>query len=294
MLKKTTILFLFTLTAHFANSQIINRELLDQNGKVTLLGKVSHQRLSEAPFQEWFVSNEKAYVPEKASVKKLKKQLTSVDSITIFMGTWCGDSKREVPRLTRLLAEAKYDLSKVNIICLDRRFNFYKQSPQHEEAGLNIHRVPTVMLHADGKELGRMVEEPVATLEEDLLRIIDGSYEPHFQVVNRVEDILRNEGYEKLNENQATYVEQLKPIAQKSSELTTYARTLLTTWRIPEAVAVLELNQQLFPETEYAHLHLANLYMILGSTAKATTCCEKALSLNPESTTAKSMLKKME
>ena len=294
MRRYITTLLLLLILHQTAVSQVMDQELLDPNGTVTLLGKSSYKRLKEAPFKDWFVKNEESYVAEVDVTRKLKKKLNSIDSITIFMGTWCGDSKREVPRLTRTLQEAGFDFEKVNIICLDRRFNFYKQSPQHEESGLNIHRVPTILLHKGGEELGRIIEHPVATIEEDLLAISDGNYTGNYPLAHRMDEILAEDGYQQLLAQKDDYLKELKPLADKSSELTTYARTLLTTWRIPESVAVLEFNQQLFPESEYAHLHLASTYLMLGKKTEATACCQKALAINPDSQAARGMMEKME
>ena len=289
-----TILILLLISGSNIIGQVKDQELLDVQGNITLLGKTSYKRLKKAPFKEWFLENERKYQYNPTEVASLKTQLTKVDSITVFMGTWCGDSKKEVPRLTRTLKEAGYDFEKVKIICLDRRFNFYKQSPQHEEAGLNIHRVPTIILHNKSGEIGRIVEHPITSIESDLLTIIGGSYTPNYEVVDKVDMILKLEGFRHFIANQDQYLTELKPYASKSSALTTYARILLTTWRIAEAIAVLEFNQKLFPESEYAHLHLASTYIMTGQQEAATDCCRKTLAINPESQTAKGMLKRME
>ncbi len=48
----------------------------------------------------------------------------------------------------------------------------YKQSPQHEENGRNIIRVPTIIIEDNFKEVGRIVEYPVVSLEKDMLSIL--------------------------------------------------------------------------------------------------------------------------
>jgi hypothetical protein len=59
----------------------------------------------------------------------------------------------------------------------------YKQSPEHEEAGRKILRVPTLIIESGGHEWGRIIELPVVSLERDLLRILrkDG-YIPNYHL----------------------------------------------------------------------------------------------------------------
>jgi len=199
--------FLIGLLHSMAIGQIVDREFSSATGKVKLLGKSSYKRLTKAPFKSWFVKNEKSYAPESSTVVALQKELSIVDSITVFMGTWCGDSKREVPRLMKTLKHSGYDLKKVNIICLDNQFNNYKQSPENEQFGLNIRRVPTVLLHQDKKELGRIVERPVETIEKDLLSIDNQTYTPNYDAVARLDKYLADHDAEWINSNQEKLVE---------------------------------------------------------------------------------------
>ena len=89
--------------------------------------------------------------------------------ITIVLATWCGDSKEQVPRFINILDRLDYNTRKVNFICVDHS----KQAPDTEVEKLNIQRVPTFIVYdQNGNEIGRIIETPKATLEEDLLHII--------------------------------------------------------------------------------------------------------------------------
>lgn len=91
----------------------------------------------------------------------------------IFLGSWCGDSRREVPRMIRLLKDAGMDTSRIALIFVDNRKETYKQSPQHEEQGRDIRRVPTFILYnSRNRELGRIVESPKVSLEADMVSIL--------------------------------------------------------------------------------------------------------------------------
>jgi thiol-disulfide isomerase/thioredoxin len=106
-------------------------------------------------------------------------------TITLFMGTWCGDSKREVPRILKMLDCCGYPSEKITLIMVSNAPDAYKQSPQHEETGKNIIRVPTILIHENGKEVGRIVETPIASLEKDMLAILQQKgYVPNYAPKN--------------------------------------------------------------------------------------------------------------
>ena len=93
------------------------------------------------------------------------------------MGTWCKDSRREVPRIYRILDAVGFYEPRLTLINLDRE----KSSPGKEESDLNIHHVPTVILYNNGNEIGRIIEYPVQSLEEDMVAILNGkNYTPNY------------------------------------------------------------------------------------------------------------------
>ncbi len=99
----------------------------------------------------------------------LKKEKINSYNIIVFLGTWCGDSKRNFPRLMKILEETKFPESKLQIIGVNRQ----KQAPDGEEVKYNIRHVPTIIVEKYGKEIGRITEEPeTGFIEKDLLNII--------------------------------------------------------------------------------------------------------------------------
>jgi thiol-disulfide isomerase/thioredoxin len=86
----------------------------------------------------------------------------------VFIGTWCGDSRREVPRFLRIAKEAGIEESRVRLYNLDRS----KTSPDGLTERWAIDRVPTFIILRQGREVGRIVERPRSTLEGDLLSIL--------------------------------------------------------------------------------------------------------------------------
>jgi thiol-disulfide isomerase/thioredoxin len=88
--------------------------------------------------------------------------------ILVFLGSWCGDSRREVPRLVKIVRSAGLPEARVRYYGLDRT----KKSADGLTDTYRIERVPTVILLRGGEELGRVVELPRSTLEGDLFEIL--------------------------------------------------------------------------------------------------------------------------
>lgn len=149
----------------------ISQKIKDGSGNIMLLGKCSRFALNEEPFANWFNTNYAAYVVDSATCKFIAPLLKD-KTITIFMGTWCGDSRREVPRILKMLDCCGFPNEQLQMIMVNNDGQHYKQSPTHEEEGRNIVRVPTVIIEEKGKEKGRIVEYPVVSLEKDLLKIL--------------------------------------------------------------------------------------------------------------------------
>lgn len=106
-------------------------------------------------------------------VTALGEALKGVD-ITLFLGSWCKDSKREVPRFFKILDAADYN-GDVELIAVDRR----KKTPENLQKGKDIKRVPTMIFKKDGEEIGRIVEYPVESLEKDIQKILSGQAYTH-------------------------------------------------------------------------------------------------------------------
>lgn len=177
---KTSILFLLTLSLNVCIAQKINQEILTDKGRQFLVGSITMDRLQSEPYKSWFNASYDKYAVDKSLTKMFKKKLKHYQ-LKLFLGTWCGDSKREVPRMIKILNEAKFPMENLEIIALDSRKGFYKKSPGGEEKGFNIIKVPTLIFFKNRKEVNRIVERPIASLEEDILVILNGNnYIPNY------------------------------------------------------------------------------------------------------------------
>lgn len=132
-----------------------------------LVGIAAKSSFLEAPYNSWFAPNYNNYKVDAKTLNKLKPLLKKV-TIKAFMGTWCGDSKRETPILYKILDATNFNYQNLQMVTLDRS----KNCPEGLQRGLNIKRVPTFIFYKEGKEIGRFVEYPVESVEKDFLKIL--------------------------------------------------------------------------------------------------------------------------
>jgi hypothetical protein len=90
--------------------------------------------------------------------------------ITIVLGTWCGDSREQVPRFLKVTDQLGFPPEHITLIGVDGR----KQSTDPDVTPMAIEWVPTFIFTRNCKEIGRIIETPQKSLEEDFLEIIKG------------------------------------------------------------------------------------------------------------------------
>jgi thiol-disulfide isomerase/thioredoxin len=132
-----------------------------------LIGYCNIEGLQKGDYGTHFNNHYNVYEPSKASIKKLERKLDNVE-ITIVLGTWCSDSKREVPRFYKVLDDAGYNDSLVKVIAVTRD----KKAVFFDIDNLDIKRVPTFIIYENGEEIGRIIETPKKSLEKDLEKIV--------------------------------------------------------------------------------------------------------------------------
>lgn len=139
-----------------------------------LLGKKKRADLEAEPYVSWFRPNYESHPLNEKAIAQLKPLLKKV-KIKIFMGTWCGDSKSQTPAFYKILDAAGYNQKNLTLIAVSRD----KDTPEGYEKGMDIERVPTFIFYKKGKEVNRIVEYPVSSLEEDMLVILNGQAYKH-------------------------------------------------------------------------------------------------------------------
>lgn len=264
------------------NGQQLNVEITENTTTPYLLGRIDKSGLELDNYKTWFSKNYENYGINTALTNQFASDLKEYN-ITLFMGTWCGDSKREVPRFYKILEACNFPMDQLTTVALSGQPDMYKQSPQHEEAGLNIHRVPTFIFYKNGEEVNRIVEEPVQSLEDDILDIVTGNhYKSNYYSVTELENILKSKGLKAFKKEKRKLYKRYKNKLESIYALNTYAHILYTTDRQDEAIAVLKLNTELFPKDSYTYLSLASKLLYSGDTKKSLKNFKKALKLDPE------------
>jgi len=133
-----------------------------------LLGYFPFGQMTRPPHSDWYLKGFDTYQPNAVSLEKLMKISKDGLLIKIVMGSWCPDSRREVPRFMRVLEHWQFPIANVTFIGVDDA----KLSPVGEYINLNIERVPTFIIYENNFEVGRIIENPKTSLEQDIVNIL--------------------------------------------------------------------------------------------------------------------------
>jgi len=135
-----------------------------------LLGYFNVGQLKSKPHSDWFYKGYDDYQANPDIMKSLSEIGKDGLSIKIVMGTWCPDSRREVPRFMKVLDIWKFPAEFLTFIGVDNG----KLSPIGGYEVLEIHRVPTFIIYKNNLEAGRIIENPATSLEQDMVNILRG------------------------------------------------------------------------------------------------------------------------
>jgi thiol-disulfide isomerase/thioredoxin len=133
-----------------------------------VLGYFNLIRLTQPPHSGWFTKGYDDYQFSSEVINKLQDISKDNLTIKIVMGTWCPDSRREVPRFMRILDIWRFPVSMVTFIGVDNA----KLSTVVEYDKLGIQRVPTFIIYKNNIEAGRIIEKPSTSLEQDMVNIL--------------------------------------------------------------------------------------------------------------------------
>jgi len=150
--------FLILSISIFTTFSFISADRVDKS-KNNLLGDIQIQNLfTEYPLFKFRYDNYE--VTDQVNLFDLEDI-----SVVIMFGTWCHDSKREVPRMLRILDSAGVGTEQISLIGVD----INKTEPKGREKLYNLRNTPTLILLKNGKEVGRIIERPNVSLEADLI-----------------------------------------------------------------------------------------------------------------------------
>jgi len=133
-----------------------------------IIGPITPERLlTDVPE---YAQRKQAYAPDATVLEMMKTYVKPEDHIEVFMGTWCDDSQREVPKFLRISDELKSRFGiavPTTFVAVDRA----KQKPEELLAGKHADKVPTFIYYRGDQELGRIVERPQGVFEDDLIAL---------------------------------------------------------------------------------------------------------------------------
>jgi tetratricopeptide (TPR) repeat protein len=248
----------------------------------------------QEPYATWFNKNYADYKLDTVACELLKSKLADKQFV-IFMGTWCGDSRREVPRMFRILDYCEVKPSHIRLIMVNNQDSAYKQSPAHEEVGLEIHRVPDLIVFEKKKEAGRIIESPVVTIEKDLLAIASKEkYTPNYQSVSVLMDFIkRNKKMDMVNKiSELSTI--TKPFSKSANELNTYGYVKMAAKEMDKAEIAFRVNALLYPVDANVFDSLGDFYLKTGRFPLAKDCFQKALHIDPSNEATSKKLEQMQ
>ena len=149
--------------------QQMNKMKFDEKaGEQILYGAIDRAGFEKPGMKSWY---QKAY----ANYKINQEVLEAIDPaiardvrIKIVLGTWCPDSRREVPRFMKIVDYLNIPDKHITMLGVDRGF----VAPNFRKGQDGITRVPTFVLTYNGEEIGRIIERPKRSLENDLANIL--------------------------------------------------------------------------------------------------------------------------
>lgn len=167
MLRWTIILLLIAALPSCAHRQPkLERSSTATPSRLVMTGELTEkQLLDQLPA---YRSGKIVYQPDPDALSQLRSLRSNIQ-ILVFLGTWCPDSEREVPRFLKLMELTKGVPITYQLIGLDRS----KRDAFGLAEKYQIEFVPTFVVIHHNEEIGRIVESATVSLEQDLLEIIE-------------------------------------------------------------------------------------------------------------------------
>jgi tetratricopeptide (TPR) repeat protein len=196
--------------------------------------------------------------------------------------------------MVKLLDQLSFSQSNLELIALDDSVTFYKQGPRHEEAGLEIYRVPTFIVFENGKEIGRINEYPAESLERDLLKIFTkSSYTPSYASYEMIREWQKQGLLTDDNISIKGLSAKLHPIVVHEGELNTAGYVFLRRGDIKAAITIFRMNIYLYPQSANCFDSLGEAYLAGGFKEKSIMAYEGALKLDPTNESVQQQLEKL-
>ena len=130
-----------------SNAQEINKTKIDDKSQMEVLtGLCNREGLKSNLFKTYYDSEYASYTPDAISINNLKTALANNNiKVIIVMGSWCGDSQKQVPRFFKITDALGFSDDNVTIYCVDRS----KKSDKGETDNFKITLIPVFIFLKD-------------------------------------------------------------------------------------------------------------------------------------------------
>lgn len=107
------------------------------------------------------------YTPYYRALDELKQEKQAVE-VLAFYGVWCKDSRREIPRLLKLVDQLAVEQDfYVQLVPVDEQ-----RKRQDGGRPVVIEKTPTMVVYRNGEEIGRIVEKARPEIAVSLARLL--------------------------------------------------------------------------------------------------------------------------
>ena len=164
--------FVLLITGLFiCSAQVTHPDKINDPGKIVqenLIGRIKRSDLLAEPYSSWFNEGYASYPVDKATMDSIPVIAWENLEISIILATWCPDTRRELPRLFKIMDYAGFPDQKLDLISVNREKTVPSMNLEH----LDIQMVPTIIFFRENMELGRIIETPEESLEKDIAKIL--------------------------------------------------------------------------------------------------------------------------
>ncbi len=156
------------------NTTLVAQQLFTQfkdkdSSTIIFKGLINEKDLLDEPSFTWLNENAKSFIPSTSAVNVLKTNGNNIH-ILVFGGTWCDDTKAQLPKFLKTVHAAAIAENKMTYITVDRN----KVSLGNLAQCFGITNVPTFIVQKNGMEIGRIIEYGTMNgkIDEELASII--------------------------------------------------------------------------------------------------------------------------
>ena len=138
---------------------------------ITVFGRQSAEQIDRDKIlgngQEWKDKYDK-YEPPADILNALKAKMDEHMKIDVYLGLWCPDSRNNVPVFIKIMDGLGVSVP-IRYFAVPRKAN---KDVKYYVEEMDVEKVPTFIFSRDGKEIGRIKENPKTGVIEDMLDIV--------------------------------------------------------------------------------------------------------------------------